>query len=129
MSISWDRAQERAAEYLKDGEWHDREPLIRAMLPTIEPAVAMRRSESLRLKNYPLVDRNSERSPRMQPRTIAEQRQTGARSIVMEVLYTKPFEQRTVERDGREIKQVRMVRLPRRVDFARRLEGDKESES
>lgn len=73
-----------AAKLLADGEWHDREPIVQALMKLIPPGVAMRQSEVVRTRG----GRASRTAVRLHQRTTRELIDSGARDFVR--LFLKP---------------------------------------
>lgn len=75
----------KAAELLADGEWRDREWLIRQLTPLVPPGMAMRQAEKARVN----ASSKPGRTPppeRLVPRSVEFQVQTGRRAKIVNML-------------------------------------------
>ncbi len=86
----------RAYELLSDGEWHDREVILREIAKVITPGIAVRHTEVVRLTSGKGVAPAERKKPRSQEFLIA----SGKRSLARATLRGSRIEHRTLE-DGR----------------------------
>lgn len=107
----------RIYELLRDGKWHDLDPIIADVGQLVPPGMAIRRAEESRRGSSQYDSRGlkaEEVGPRKRPRTTEQLIRFGRRAIVYPILSPKheagPFERRDLA-DGR--RQVRMVRKSR----------------
>ncbi len=87
---------ERAYELLSDGEWHDREVILREIAKVITPGIAVRHAEVVRRTSGKGVAPAERKKPRSQEFLIA----SGKRSLARSALRGSRIEHRTTE-DGR----------------------------
>lgn len=78
---------EKATELLGDGEWHQHEKIMRALMKLVPPGPALRRSEQDRLAW--LRQRGREDAPRKRERATEDQVYSGQRAIVRDFLHNK----------------------------------------
>lgn len=76
----------KAYELLADGEFHDYEALIRALLPLVPPHMAMRRVEADRTRQHYLRDPTEPTPPRRNLIETDRKIAIGARAFVRKVL-------------------------------------------
>jgi len=113
----------RAAEVLADRKWHDYEDLRKELMVLIPAGVAIRRNEDDRRRQHVKNDaRTKRRTTRIPKRSvpISEERAilAGQRALAREFLAMRTFERRTKSGPTGPIKQVRMIRVPRRAIYA-----------
>jgi len=81
----------RADELLGDGQWHNYEKTIRALLRLVPPGRAMRRNEMDRVANRKTQGKSADIA-RKRPATAQQRIYSGARSITRDFLTTGAFE-------------------------------------
>lgn len=86
----------RAYELLSDGEWHDREVILREIVKVITPGIAVRHAEMVRKTSGKGVAPAERKKPRSQEFLIA----SGKRSLARQTLRGSRIEHRTLD-DGR----------------------------
>jgi hypothetical protein len=109
--------QRRAVELLGDGQWRDFETVVAELSKLVPPGQAVRKSEKIR--------RAAKGAPEQRKKTRDAERliASGARTFAREALReSNGFEQRVDPFDGARL--VRMRKMPKRVAYALRVEGN-----